>query len=469
VELVHIAVFIALAVPYYLVSSRNRPWLLFCASLIIIYWLQPQLSIRWLDYILPSLSICLVIAAWWLSRGPLQFPQRQDWTALGIAIIIILGLTLSRYISIPITFTSRPPDTISVTILISVFMILLGILGWKTNSYKLTIAIILLIALFVVTRSDSLSEIVSGVLRGFTNQDVTIASAQDLQWIGFSYVAFRLIHTFRDRQLGLLPNVSLRDYVTYALFFPTYTAGPIDRAERFVEDLRITPAFDADRLSQAGLRISQGLFKKFVIADSLAIFSMSGESIALAKDTTALWIMLYAFAFRLYFDFSGYSDIAIGIGLLFGIKLPENFSNPYLKSSVTTFWQSWHMTLSTWIRTYVYSPLSRTLIKRDQYSLLLIFVFCTLTTMVMMGLWHGITIPFFIWGIWHGTGLIVHKVWSDRTRQWYRQLKDHRFFYRIWQFAGIFLTFHFVLLGWVWFAIPDWKLASQVFLHLLGQ
>jgi len=269
-----------------------------------------------------------------------------------------------------------------------------------------------------------------------------------------------------------LPDLSLRDYLTYIIFFPAYTAGPIDRAERFIEDfhkLGDIHGLDVNRLTEGGTRITVGLFKKFIIADSLALFSLDAEKAAQVDSVWGLWLLLYAYAFRLFFDFSGYSDIAIGIGILFGIKLPENFDRPYLKNNIAGFWQSWHMTLSNWVRFYVYSPLSRTLLRRKpKPSTEMIMFICHMSTMIVIGLWHGVTLPFFVWGAWHGLGLFVHQIWSRKTGKWYRGLKDKPQQRQAWIITGILLTFHFVLLGWVWFALPDMSTAVTVFGRLFG-
>ena len=183
-----------------------------------------------------------------------------------------------------------------------------------------------------------------------------------------------------------------------------------------------------------GLRIASGLFKKFVIADSLAQgMSLTAVNAAQATSTLGLWMLLYGYALRLYFDFAGYTDMAIGLGLLFGIRLPENFDRPYLKSNITTFWQSWHMTLSSWARFYVFTPLSRSLLRRKpRPSPTLIVLVAQIATMTTIGLWHGISWTFFIWGLWHGVGLFVHKQWSDRTRKWYRELAEKPWQKRAW-------------------------------------
>jgi alginate O-acetyltransferase complex protein AlgI len=333
--------------------------------------------------------------------------------------------------------------------------------------------ILLVAGLFVVLKTEPLATEVGRWWRGLTGQDISLASPVDLNWLGFSYVAFRLIHTLRDRQTGLLPAMSLREYVTYVIFFPSFVAGPLDRAERFKEDLLGLPGIrglDAARFADGLWRIATGLFKKFVIADSLAQgLSLNAMNAAQAQTALGLWVLLYGYALRLFFDFSGYSDIAIGLGILFGVRLPENFDRPYLKTSITAFWQSWHMTLSNWARFYVFTPLSRWLLTRAQRpSPVLIVLSTQIATMVVIGLWHGVTPNFVIWGIWHALGLFAHKQWSDRTRKWYRGLNGKPWQKRAWTAVTWLVTFQFVVIGWVWFALPDTGQAVRTLAGLFG-
>jgi len=300
-----------------------------------------------------------------------------------------------------------------------------------------------------------------------------LAGVIDLNWLGFSYVAFRLIHTLRDRQSGILPVLSLREYVTYVIFFPSFIAGPIDRAERFTTDFRALPALvpgDPSRFTLAATRIGIGLFKKFVIADTLAQgMALDAVNVQQTTTTAGLWLLLYGYAFRLYFDFGGYTDIAIGIGILFGIKLPENFNRPYLRTNITTFWQSWHITLSDFARFYVFTPLSRQLLRRKpRPSTPLIIFIAHMATMLTIGLWHGVSGHFFIWGVWHGLALFAHKMWSDRTRKWYRDLQARPGPRRAWGVFTWFLTFQYVVIGWVWFVVPDVGLAARTLGRLFG-
>jgi alginate O-acetyltransferase complex protein AlgI len=213
-----------------------------------------------------------------------------------------------------------------------------------------------------------------------------------------------------------------------------------------------------------------GLFKKFVIADSLAQgVSLTVTNAAQVENTAGLWLLLYGYALRLFFDFSGYSDIAIGLGILFGVRLPENFDYPYLRPNLTAFWQSWHITLSSWARFYVFTPLSRWLLRRPgRPSPVIIVLISQLATMIVIGLWHGVTPNFIVWGVWHGVGLFAHKQWSDRTRGWYRRLSERPLLKRAWTVLAWFLTFHYVVLGWVWFLLPDTAQAVGVFGRLFG-
>ncbi len=117
------------------------------------------------------------------------------------------------------------------------------------------------------------------------------------------------------------------------------------------------------------------------------------------------WLLLYMYGLRLYFDFSGYIDIAIGVGILLGIRLPESFSRPYLRTNIAAFWRSWHITLANWVRFYLFAPLSRTLLRRRWPPLLVVFI-AQIVSMLIIGLWHGFTWSFAIWGLWHGLGLL---------------------------------------------------------------
>jgi len=470
-SLAHIAVFVLAALLYnWIAPARWRGWLLMIASVLAIYWLQPQTPTRQLDFFFPTATLVIAFMSWLFTRQERSL-AREDWAALGVMCGLVLLISSTRYLVPELRLTSRPPDILAVSIALTL-IIGLNLALWRllrSRPLLLSFSILVIVALFVILKFEPLAVWFSGILRAWQGQDVSLATSADLNWLGFSYIAFRLIHTLRDRQTGQLPDLTLREYLTYIIFFPTYTAGPIDRAERFAPDYRDLPVLTASQAVVGLGRILIGLLKKFVIADSLALISLDATSAAQAVSAGGLWVLLYAYTFRLFFDFSGYTDIAIGIGILYGITLPENFNRPYLKSSITAFWQSWHMTLSNWVRFYIFSPLSRWLLGQSKRPpLILVLLICHLATMIVIGLWHGITWTFLIWGLWHGLGLFIHKLWSDRTRRWYRGLQQRPKLWKGWTVAGVVLTFHFVVLGWVWFALPDAGLALAVLGGLFG-
>ncbi len=483
-DLIHVAVFMLAALIYgALLPARARGWALMGMSVLAVYWLQPRLPIARLDFIFPTAALALTIIVWLATRQEGQPTTREDRAALGITAALVLALAATRYLGLDTgawwtPTASRPPGMVTVL----VALLLLGGLGWgaaqlvpRRRDLWLHGLILGIVALFVLLKTAPLAEALAGWLRSQTGRDAALADVADLRWLGFSYIAFRLIHTLRDRITGKLPMLSLRRYLTYVLFFPAIVSGPIDRAERYLKDdaaLSDMPGLDAARGVVGGRRIAIGIFKKFVVADSLALFALN-PTIAAQTNATGtagwMWVLLYGYAFRLFFDFSGYTDIAIGIGLLFGIHLPENFDRPYLKSNIAAFWQSWHITLSNWVRFYIFSPLSRALMMRKHRpSILLIVLGAQMTTMIVIGLWHGVALNYVIWGAWHGVGLFIYKLWSDRTRKWYRGLQTRPRVKRVWQAAGVFITFHFVVLGWVWFVLPDVGLAGETFLKLFG-
>jgi alginate O-acetyltransferase complex protein AlgI len=493
-DLAAILVFVVAAILYAaLIPGRSRSWFLFVGSLIAVFWLQPPLPIRFSDFVLPAATLVLTAAAWALTRlGDREEgkkSRREDLFGIGMMVAVIVGLAFFRYVSADYRLTaSRPPSPLAVALALALFGSALACLLWIVSRRSkedpkqeaspaarklLSAGLILIVLLFVILKTESLSTEVSKFWRSLTGQDTTLASPIDLQWLGFSFVAFRLLHTLRDRQTGLLPSLSLKEYVSYVLFFPAYTAGPIDRAERFIKDYRALPlirGMDPARIGLGFQRILIGLFKKFVIADLLVQgVSLNAINASQTHSTASMWVLLYGYALRIYFDFGGYSDIAIGIGILFGIKLPENFDRPYLKSSITAFWQSWHITLSSWVRFYVFTPLSRWMLRKPWRPPTNVIVLTAhLSTMAVIGLWHGVTWNFFIWGIWHGLALFVHKVWSDRTRKWYRHIGERPWAKRGWTVLAWFVTLNYVVLGWVWFALPSVSQSTEVFERLFG-
>jgi D-alanyl-lipoteichoic acid acyltransferase DltB (MBOAT superfamily) len=306
------------------------------------------------------------------------------------------------------------------------------------------------------------------LIRTLTNRSIENAAFTDLRWLGISYVAFRLIHVLRDYQTGRLPEISLSEFATYVVFYPSLAAGPIDRAERFAQDLRKEFFLTQEETLIGGQRILLGLFKKFVIADALALIALNDALATQVRTTGWMWVVVYAYAFQIYFDFSGYTDIAIGIARLVGIKLPENFAAPYLKPNLTQFWNTWHMTLTQWFRSYFFNPFNRWIRGFKNMPAWRMMLISQVATMVLIGFWHGITMNYIFWGFWHGLGLFIQNRWSDFVRTRYPNLQQDARLRPVLQIGGILLTFHFVALCWVFFALTEPALSWQVFLKLFG-
>jgi D-alanyl-lipoteichoic acid acyltransferase DltB (MBOAT superfamily) len=453
-------------------KGRGREWATFALSLLAVFWLQPFSPIRHLDFWLACATLGLTLFIWLLTRSrPFTF-QRQDWIAAGV---LAGGVTLAgllRYFEPLCCLTASPPPPIQTILLalLAVGLIACASTRWlPSNRLALAGGVGLLLLAFIVLKSEPLSAWLSAALRALNGQRTALAAAADIRWLGFSYLAFRLLHVLRDRQSGKPIDLSLREFVTYVVFFPALTAGPIDRGPRFAQDLRKPFQLTGSALAQAGERLFLGISKKFILADTLALLALNEVNATQVGAPGWTWLLTYAYALRIFFDFSGYTDIAIGIGLLFGIRLPENFAQPYLKPNLTAFWNSWHITLAQWFRAYFFNPFTRTLRSARRPLPLPAMVFLVqISTMLLIGLWHGITWNFLIWGAWHGVGLFIHNRWSEflkprldpaRLASWQERLLDG---------AGLVLTFHYVTLGWLWFALPTPQLSWQVLLRLFG-
>ena len=258
--------------------------------------------------------------------------------------------------------------------------------------------------------------------------------------IGISFYTFQQISYLADCRKSAAPAYPFRKYAYFVSFFPQLIAGPIVRHNELIPQLGAALAEDErmKRIGQGLVLFIIGLFKKIVIADGLAphsdaVFAAAGSGVPALADA---WTGLLSFALQIYFDFSAYSDMAIGLALLFGLKLPMNFNAPYRAVSMREFWRRWHMTLSRFFRDYLYIPLGGNRHgPARQFAALFV-------TMALCGLWHGAGWPFVLWGVWHGAGLIINRVWT-LTKLPMPTL------------VGWALTMLFVLLGWVLFRSPD--------------
>jgi D-alanyl-lipoteichoic acid acyltransferase DltB (MBOAT superfamily) len=256
------------------------------------------------------------------------------------------------------------------------------------------------------------------------------------------------------REDGAEATRSWIGYLGGALFFPVMVAGPILRLHDFLKQLFRKPVLTPELAGRALLLIGVGLVKKLLIADYL-----SENLVTRVFDTPALYSGLevlaavYGFALQLFFDFSGYTDIALGVGLLLGLRLPENFNRPYLAMNLMDFWRRWHISFSTWLRDYIQERLPQ----RRRTHPLASYCYTVILTFVLGGLWHGIGWTFLTWGLLHGVALAAVRVWKQ-VRKTPRGRKPSR--------AGVvlatFVTFHFVCFTWIFFHAASMANAYEV-------
>ena len=235
-----------------------------------------------------------------------------------------------------------------------------------------------------------------------------------------------------------------RDFLKFSVFvafFPQLIAGPIVRASQFLPQLQTTPRISEENVHAGLYLVFRGLFKKVVLADLLANLAVD-EVFSRPSDFSSwdLLLALYGYTFQIYNDFSGYSDIAIGLAKILGFELPENFNRPYLSQNIREFWTRWHITLSRWLRDYLYIPLG------GNHGASIRVAVNLMVTMLLGGLWHGASLHFVVWGAWHGLWLVLGRA-EPRVPPavpWYqRSLKQIQ-------------CFHVIVFGWLLFRVQDW-------------
>ncbi len=278
--------------------------------------------------------------------------------------------------------------------------------------------------------------------------------------LGISFFTFEFIHYIVDVYRGSKPVKNFIDFALFASFFPSQIAGPIKRFQDFMQQMGASPSFKSQQFRQGTFLILQGLFKKVVLGDNLSPIVAQGFLNCSGLSLVDAWITVIGFSYQLYFDFSGYTDIGRGSALLLGYKVPENFNLPFLAASLTDFWRRWHMSLSTWLRDYLFISLggSRGSAFRTKRNLLV--------TMVLGGLWHGAAWHFVLWGAIHGFGLVLFKDWSQliaRSATFARLQK-----LKVWHIAGVVFTNLFVYLAFAVFRAGDLEEAQTVIARFFG-
>ncbi|QKF78377.1 MBOAT family O-acyltransferase [Arcobacter defluvii] len=269
--------------------------------------------------------------------------------------------------------------------------------------------------------------------------------------LAISFFTFQQIAYLVDSYRGETKEYDFLNYALFVTFFPQLIAGPIvhhkEMMPQFASSWNMVKNYKNIAL---GLFIfSIGLFKKVVIADTFAVWATAGFDTATTLSLFEAWATSLSYTFQLYFDFSGYTDMAIGIALMFNIKLPINFNSPYKALNIQDFWRRWHITLSRFLRDYIYIPLGGNKISSFRtYSNLL-------ATFVIGGLWHGAGWTFVFWGFLHGIALIIHRIWSNLG-------------FKMNKILAWLITFNFVNIAWVFFRAKEWDDAIKVLKGMFG-
>jgi alginate O-acetyltransferase complex protein AlgI len=272
--------------------------------------------------------------------------------------------------------------------------------------------------------------------------------------VGISFYTFQTLSYSIDIYRGRLkPCGNIFDFAFFVSFFPQLVAGPIVRAAEFLPQIKRPYYLSRNGFGTAVFLIMAGLIKKVVISDYISV-----NFVDRVFETPEIYsgfmnlMAVYGYSIQIYCDFSGYSDIAIGLAALLGFKLPVNFNGPYKSQSLTEFWRRWHISLSTWLRDYLYISLGGNRKgKIRTYANLMI-------TMLLGGLWHGAAAKFIVWGALHGVGLAVHRMWSKRFNMATT---------KVGQIAAVIITFHFVAFTWMYFRASDMPTVASMWYTIL--
>ena len=287
------------------------------------------------------------------------------------------------------------------------------------------------------------------------NQMLSVFGDKNIQWtklvmpIGISFYTFETITYVVDVYRRVhKPLHNFWDYQLYIILFPKLIAGPIIRYHDLADQITDrTENETIDNMLIGFYRFAIGLAKKVLIANQLGLQADTIFALHISDiDTYSSWIGILAYSFQIYFDFSGYSDMAIGLAKMIGFKFPENFNNPYISQSITEFWRRWHISLGAWMRNYLYIPLGGNRVAskgRLYFNLWLVFL--------ASGFWHGASWSFIFWGAYHGLFLVLEKLFLLKVYE------------RIGKFASTAITFFVVVIGWVFFKVVK---LGDAFLYL---
>lgn len=373
-----------------------------------------------------------------------------DWLVALIATVSLYWLCPRRWrqwLLIAITFLFISLKSPESSVILAVFAITTFYLtrGEKVSGKR---ALLALVVVFATLAYFKLRLFNAGGRAGDVIANVAIP-------LGLSYYAFRCAHFIFERYRNTLAQPTFKQYLGYLYFLPTLVVGPINRSKEFFEQTA-SVTWSPSVLSDGLERILYGYFKVAVLSGFLVTSVLGGFILDLPAEKAALrmYLEIVRDGFNLYFLFAGFSDIAIGFGLLLGIRVMENFNWPYIQKNIGDFWRSWHISLSTWCRDYVYFPVLGA--TRNPYL-------ATLASFVTIGLWHEISFRYIIWGLYHGVGILIWRMFHERTRAFRLSLQKKPVLRFVVSAASILLTLHFVFLGLVIINQPSFSAVFEVY------
>ena len=266
-------------------------------------------------------------------------------------------------------------------------------------------------------------------------------------FLGISYITFKVMQILVEIKDNMIKEVNFIDYLSFMIFFPTLSSGPIDRSRRFIKDIEktISKTEYLDNLGKGIEYILQGLVYKIIL--SQLIFDKINIISEATYTTKNLTIYMYLYGFYLFFDFAGYSLMAVGVSKIFGIDTPMNFNKPFLAKDMKDFWNRWHMSLSHWFRDFVFSRLVFAMFKKKIFkSSLTTAMVAYIVNMTLMGVWHGINFSYLLSGLYHGIILALPEYFQ--TTKFYKNNKNKKWF----EYSSIFITFNLVMFGFFIFS-----------------
>lgn len=314
--------------------------------------------------------------------------------------------------------------------------------------------ILLLILILSFFKYSRLQEI---FYRNFTHEEHSASGFIFI--IGISYFSFKMMHFIIESYKQQITNMSVINFLNYLFYFPAFISGPINRFNHFSSQI------DREKTSQlkndlriGSQRVVHGLFKKFVLCPIVFPYAIVNIQKSITEmKTNEVIISLYAYTLYFYFDFSAYSDLAIGSAKILGVELPENFNKPFLKKNLQQLWANWHISLTSWLTDYIYWPLSKKLRTWDYFKKhpILLSNICIIVTFLICGMWHGDSANFIIWGLYHGLGLVILNVYQKQKRKIKNTFIRKYYLSQLSQILGIFITFNYFAFGILFFTL-DW-------------